>query len=158
MRNGPTDPAEQHPNDCRHALAGSADVRPRWANGTSQLVARTMETPAGPLTLDVFPGPDCEGELYDDDGHSMAFAASGYYRQHVRCELNGERIARIIFAPAYGKRLPWWRLLAVTIHQAQKVRPRLGKRVLSATTQDGVATFTVPFCAKGCTIEMGGSR
>jgi alpha-glucosidase len=122
------------------------------------VVQSTLETPAGPLALDVFPGPDCEGELYDDDGHSMAFAADGYYRQLVRCELDGGRIARIVFTPAYGKRLPWWHDITVTIHGAAKIRPRLGKRALSATTQNGGATFTMPLCAKGCTVELGESR
>ena len=41
------------------------------------LVQSTSETPQGPLSLDVYPGDDCRGTIYADDGHSMAYAQTG---------------------------------------------------------------------------------
>ena len=31
------------------------------------LVQSLSQPPQGPLEMDVYPGPDCQGELYDDD-------------------------------------------------------------------------------------------
>src|ERR1700676_1287717 len=49
------------------------------------LVQSTAETPRGPLTLDVYPGDDCRGVIYADDGHSLSFGHQGFLRQTVRC-------------------------------------------------------------------------
>src|SRR6202044_3645865 len=49
------------------------------------LVQSTSETPQGPLSLDVYPGDDCRGTIYADDGHSMAYTGQSYLRQQVRC-------------------------------------------------------------------------
>ncbi len=79
------------------------------------LVQSTAEQPKGPLRLDVYPGADCSGELYDDDGHSMAFTRGGFFRQTVRCTVTPEGMS-IDFAPAEGRYAPWWTAIAVTVH------------------------------------------
>jgi alpha-glucosidase len=79
------------------------------------VVQSTAETPAGPLLLDVYPGPDCRGELYVDDGHTMAFEKGAYLRQSVRCTVDGDGVA-IAFGAREGRFAPWWRVVAVTVH------------------------------------------
>jgi len=79
------------------------------------LVQSTAETPQGPLRLDIYPGPDCRGTLYADDGHSTAFATGVFFRQAVRCS-SGHAGLRIDFAAPEGSFRPWWREIAVTVH------------------------------------------
>jgi alpha-glucosidase len=79
------------------------------------LTQSTTETPHGPLSLDVYPGDDCRGEIYQDDGHSMAYTRDGYLRQSLRCEQRNDGIA-ISFGERAGSFQPWWKQLRVTVH------------------------------------------
>ena len=80
------------------------------------LVQSTSEMPVGPLFLDVFPGSDCHGTIYLDDGHSLAFQRGYYLRQLVRCEGRpGGRLV-ITFAPRQGDFAPWWKVIDVKVH------------------------------------------
>lgn len=80
------------------------------------LVQSTSETPNGPLILDVYPGSDCSGTIYFDDGHSMAFRDGHYLRQSITCAARaGGRLA-IIFGPRQGDYAPWWKQIHVVVH------------------------------------------
>ncbi|MDP9089756.1 MAG: DUF4968 domain-containing protein [Pseudomonadota bacterium] len=79
------------------------------------LVQSTAETPRGPLTLDVYPGDDCRGEIYADDGHSLAYSKQGFLRQVVRCSQSDEGIV-IEFDGREGQFQPWWHAIDVRIH------------------------------------------
>jgi alpha-glucosidase len=79
------------------------------------LVQSTAETPAGPLTLDVYPGENCHGILYFDDGHSMAFEHDGYLRQKIRCTVSADAV-EVQFDAREGQFKPWWHQVAVRIH------------------------------------------
>ena len=79
------------------------------------LVQSTAETPAGPLTLDVYPGENCHGVLYWDDGHSMAFEHGDYLRQKMRCTVKPEGV-ELQFEARQGEFVPWWHQLVVRIH------------------------------------------
>ncbi|TPG39626.1 DUF5110 domain-containing protein [Sphingomonas koreensis] len=79
------------------------------------LVQSTAEVPDGPLQLDVYPGDDCAGTLYSDDGHSMAFERGGFLRQSVRCTVTPAGLT-LIFDPREGSYAPWWKAIAVTVH------------------------------------------
>ena len=37
------------------------------------VVQNVDEAPQGPLELRVYPGPDCHGDLYQDDGNTFAY-------------------------------------------------------------------------------------
>ncbi|MCS0630865.1 DUF5110 domain-containing protein [Telluria mixta] len=96
------------------------------------VVQSTADTPRGPLMLDVYPGPDCTGELYVDDGHSLAFEKGGYLRQTVRCTVRPDGVA-IEFGPREGSFAPWWREVAVTVHGWQgKADVRAGERKVAS--------------------------
>ena len=42
------------------------------------LVQSTAQTPSGPLRLDVYPGDDCAGTVYEDDGTTLAYQRRGF--------------------------------------------------------------------------------
>ena len=76
------------------------------------LVQSTAERPNGPLQLHVYPGPDCRGDLYFDDGVSVKGAN---LRQTVRCTIGRDGLM-LEFDPRQGSFKPWWREMAVTVH------------------------------------------
>jgi alpha-glucosidase len=79
------------------------------------LVQSTAETPRGSLSLEIYPGEDCRGTLYADDGHSMAYARGGYLRQTVRCAVT-ERGLTVSFDARAGTFQPWWKSLDIVVH------------------------------------------
>jgi alpha-glucosidase len=79
------------------------------------LVQSTSETPNGPLYLDVYPGADCEGTIYLDDGHSMRFQNGDYLRQAIRCGSDARGLS-ITFGQRQGTFRPWWTQIEVRVH------------------------------------------
>jgi alpha-glucosidase len=93
------------------------------------LVKSTMEIPQGPLELDVYPGEDCRGELYFDDGVHVNGAS---LRQTVRCTTTSKGVS-LSFGPRTGKYRPWWKQIAVTVHGAQPARMTIADQPRPAT-------------------------
>ncbi|MES2121058.1 MAG: TIM-barrel domain-containing protein [Pseudomonadota bacterium] len=87
-------------------------VRPGAIIPRQPLVQNTAETPKGPLELHVYPGQDCRGQLYLDDGVSVAGPS---LRQTVRCTLGKDGIM-LQFDARQGSYRPWWKRIAVTVH------------------------------------------
>ncbi|KAI1694872.1 hypothetical protein DdX_19866 [Ditylenchus destructor] len=79
------------------------------------LVQSLSETPKGALELLVYPGDDCSGTLYLDDGKADAIARGAYLRQSFRCSTT-EKGLRIDLDARQGKLKPWWREIAMTVH------------------------------------------
>lgn len=122
---GPVQSASQATNE-KHASSGIVKETPRLDKlpvfvragsilPRQPLVQSTAQTPAGPLQIDVYPGADCHGQLYADDGHSMAYRKQGFLRQSIRCTVTADGV-RIDFAARDGQFQPWWNQLAVTVH------------------------------------------
>ncbi|HEX3677909.1 MAG TPA: TIM-barrel domain-containing protein [Sphingomicrobium sp.] len=82
------------------------------------LVESTMETPKGPLVLDIYPGNDCSGELYFDDGVSVKGPS---LRQAIGCSMTTKG-ALLHFGPRDGSWRPWWKQISVTVHGPQPTR------------------------------------
>ncbi|WP_232469154.1 TIM-barrel domain-containing protein [Croceicoccus marinus] len=107
------------------------------------VVQSLSETPAGPLMLDVYPGEDCRGTLYADDGHSMAFQQGGYVRQELTCTVTPEGVS-IDIGAREGRFSPWWQQIAVTVHGWDgTAEVRQGRRTLDSRSD--AATRTVGF-------------
>jgi alpha-glucosidase len=108
------------------------------------LIQSTAETPQGPLSLDIYPGDDCRGTIYADDGHSMAYTRQDYLRQRVRCVQSNAGID-IDFDAREGGFQPWWRQVAVRVHHwmggAQAFLNR--KRIADPIVRDGVLRVTL---------------
>jgi alpha-glucosidase len=96
------------------------------------LVQSTMERPQGPLSVDVYPGPDCRGELYFDDGISMNGPS---LRQTIQCTVTPKGAA-LRFGPRQGSWRPWWKQIAVAVHGAHETRTTI-------PDQPRVATVTI---------------
>jgi len=79
------------------------------------LVQSTMDIPKGPLELDIYPGPDCTGELYFDDGVSVNGPS---LRQSIQCVETARGIA-LRFGQRQGSYRPWWKQIDVRVHGTQ---------------------------------------
>ena len=79
------------------------------------LVQSTMEKPQGPLELRVYPGPACQGSLYQDDGISFAYKTGAYRRQSYTCDVSNGAFSLHI-APSEGTFTPWWTSIQVVIY------------------------------------------
>ena len=96
------------------------DTLPVYVRGGSilpmePLVQNTDETPSGPLELRVYPGPNCSGSIYLDDGHTFNYEHGEYLRQSFSCE-GDEHSMHIHFHPREGSYAPWWRLIEVVVY------------------------------------------
>lgn len=78
-------------------------------------VQSTMQAPDGPLRLDVYPGEDCEGVLYADDGHGMGYARGEFLRQRLRCVVTVDGL-EIAFDARGGSFVPWWKRIEIVVH------------------------------------------
>jgi alpha-glucosidase len=110
------------------------------------LVQSTAETPDGPLELNVYPGEDCRGVLYADDGHTMDYTKDGYARQMVRCTATAEGVT-VNFAKREGAYTPWWKAIRVVVHGWQgAAHATLGGHALAATVdaEAQTASLTIP--------------
>ena len=118
-------------------------VRPGSILPRQPLVQATGETPRGPLELHIYPGADCKGALYLDDGVSFGYTRGDYLRQSLSCDPTG-----LNFAAREGRFRPWWSSITVTIHgwTGAAPRPRYAGRALPARIDRaaGTATFTLP--------------
>jgi alpha-glucosidase len=120
------------------------------------LVQSTAETPAGPLTLDVYPGENCHGTLYLDDGHSMAFKHDGYLRQRIRCTRRLDELD-VQFEAREGQFKPWWHQLAVRIHDWRGAAvARLDGKLLPdpAVTKSDVVEVTLADTLNSATLSL----
>jgi alpha-glucosidase len=108
------------------------------------LVQSTSETPTGPLSLDVYPGEDCRGTIYADDGHTMTYFRQGYLRQQVRCVHTAAGID-IEFEAREGQYRPWWHQVLVRVHHWTRGAQAFldGKRIADPLVQEGVLSVTL---------------
>ncbi len=81
----------------------------------SPLVQSTSETPQGPLTLRVYPGDGCTGDLYQDDGKSYAFQHGAYLRMNFKCQTTAEGM-RLNISSHEGTYSAWWKEVHVEIY------------------------------------------
>ena len=104
-------------------------VRPGAILAKQVLVQSTSEIPKGPLQLEVYPGDDCRGEIYLDDGASIRGPS---LRQQVRCTAAASGIT-LHFGPREGTYTPWWHSIAVTVHGAKPVTKVIPDQPRAAT-------------------------
>jgi alpha-glucosidase len=78
------------------------------------LIQSTDETPSGPLELRVYPGQQCSGSLYLDDGHTFRYQHGEFLRQAFTCQSDGSSV-RVGFAARQGRYAPWWKNVEVVI-------------------------------------------
>jgi alpha-glucosidase len=108
-------------------LAGGTDIKvnppldtlPLYVRGGAiipqqPVVQYTSQKPDGPLELRVYPGDDCRGSLYLDDGVSFAYQKGNYLRVNYTCEAMPGTVKVKISAPE-GTFVPWWSQVRVQV-------------------------------------------
>jgi len=65
------------------------------------------ETPQGPLLLNVYPGPQCRGSLYADDGKTFSYQKNQSLRLDFTCELSHGHLD-VELSPPSGTYQPWF--------------------------------------------------
>lgn len=91
------------------------------------LTQSTLQTPQDPLTLRVYPGPDCRGSVYWDDGHTLAYHRGEFFRQQFTCEAE-ENAVRVRLGKPSGSYEPWWKQMDIVI---------LGQNAVPTQVTDG---------------------
>ena len=139
---------------------GSADLPVYVREGTilpmAPLVQSTDEKPAGPLTLRVFPGDNCQGTLYQDDGTSYDFRQGAFLREHFTCSVGSDGSLSVAIATRAGSFQPWWnsiRIEVVGVSSANK-RAVSDGHVLPLTATSYGATVTVVATGKAQNITF----
>ena len=102
------------------------DTMPVYVRGGTVLpvqpvIQNTEETPRGPLELRVFPGPDCQGAIYADDGHTFDYQHGQFLRQNFTCEADAKSL-RLTFHAREGSFAPWWKILEVVVYDWPSAR------------------------------------
>jgi alpha-glucosidase len=127
------------------------------------LVQSTSETPKGPLTLRIYPGKDCKGSLYIDDGSSFAYRRGDFLRMDFTCSENPSGII-VRIGPHRGTYTPWWKTLQVEIY-GRTVSSRKASLVGSTENVDAsfdalhhAASFLVPDNGGGGELQVEWER
>jgi alpha-glucosidase (family GH31 glycosyl hydrolase) len=101
--------------------------------------------PVDTLTLEIFPGPDSEFTLYEDDGESLAHLDGAVAVTHISCQRIGDAI-ELTISPRVGdyEGMPETRRFTCKMHLPE---PPKGVAVNGAEVEseygDGVLTFTL---------------
>ena len=102
------------------------------------LVQSTSETPTGPLELRVYPGANCHGSIYQDDGISFAYRRGEFLRQSFTCEV-AEGETRVKLGAREGSFAPWWKETEVVLYgQTANADVTLDGKPVSVVTYDAV--------------------
>jgi len=123
----------------------------------SPVVQSSGETPQGPLTLRVYPGDGCSGELYQDDGKTYAFQRGVYLRMKFSCNQTADGM-RLEISSHEGSYPAWWKEVHVEILGLAPQQSELslnGKRISVRMDGNSQSTgFTVEDDGKGEVIEI----
>ena len=123
----------------------------------SPVVQSLGETPQGPLTLRVYPGDGCSGELYQDDGKTYAFQHGVYLRMKFSCNRTAEGM-HLEIGSHEGSYPAWWKDVHVEVFGLTRKQNDLfvnGKRISAPMDGNAQSTgFTVKDDGKGEVIEI----
>jgi alpha-glucosidase len=153
----------KHAHDEKIQLHPRLDELPLYVRAGAILpmqsvVQHTGETPDGPLQLRVYPGDDCKGALYQDDGHTLAYQKGEILHINYSCSVSSSSIS-IISGTQRNAFKPWWNSTALTIYgaTAAPMEVRIGDRAIQDWHFDGQAhtvTLTVPDAVKNWSVRV----
>ena len=131
-------------------------VRPGAIIPKQPLVQSTSRLPQGPLTLAVYPGANCRGSLYLDDGVSFGYARGAYLRQGFSCQQTPAELG-INFAAREGSYKPWWKALLLEVHgmRGDEVVELQGKRLSTHFDKEsGSLVIELPDIAAAASVKI----
>ena len=126
------------------------------------LTQSTAERPEGPLTLRVYPGNECEGSLYQDDGGTLAYQRGGFLRIQFSCD-QGPSSFKVHISSHEGTYRPWWKQLQIEVYgwTSSSAHVLVRGKVEAAVTVDPVhqrVSFTIPDDGHGSDLEVTSTR
>jgi alpha-glucosidase len=116
------------------------------------LTQSTIETPKGPLTLRVYPGKDCKGSVYLDDGLSFAYRKGDFLRMEFTCAETPKGLT-VHVGPHQGRYVPWWTSLQVEVYGSTAAA---GKAVIAGTAEPVHFSFDAPHHLAAFTLPDNG--
>jgi len=121
------------------------------------LVQSTNETPKGPLTLRVYVGDSCAGQLYQDDGRTYEYKQGNFLRMEFTCEKSADGLVLNI-SPHQGSYPAWWKEIRAEIYGWSPAQGKIlvdAKPVkLSIDRKAQKVSFTVADDGKGLAVEV----
>jgi alpha-glucosidase len=122
------------------------------------VVQDTDERPNGPLELHVYPGPDCRGALYQDDGHTFGYQRGKFLRQNYRCDASAGKVSVTGHSDHDGYS-PWWSSAKLVVYgfKAAPSRVSVGGKKTASWTYDAAAgsvSVLVPSARKDWRAEV----
>ncbi len=119
------------------------------------LTQSTAEIPQGPLELRVYPGPDCKGALYWDQGENFDYLKGDYYRQSFSCATT-EHGTTVNFGAVEGAYTPWFKTIKVVVydHRAPKSVTLNGSQSVQPEFTNSAASFEVPAARTAWKVEI----
>ena len=121
------------------------------------LVQSTSQRPDGPLELHVYPGADCAGQIYLDDGESFAYTRGEYLRQRFTCASGADSL-QIGLGRRAGTFAPWWKQISIIVHGWTRTTSKvlLDETPISAQLDASGATLRIelPDQADAATIRI----
>jgi alpha-glucosidase len=114
------------------------------------LVQSTSETPKGPLTLRIYAGNKCSGELYQDDGKTYAFRQGVYLRMSFTCQVAKDGLHLTVSAHQ-GSYNAWWKQIRAEIYgwQPEKGTVVVNAKPVPLSREAHAVVFTLPDDGKG---------
>ncbi len=122
------------------------------------VVLDESQAPKGPLELRVYPGPDCRGALYQDDGRSFAYTKGAYLRAAYACAATAAAV-EVSGRLEHDGYKPWWRDARLSVYGV-KAAPRsvaVDGKPVSGWTYDaasGLVVVTVPNARRGWRVSV----
>ena len=94
------------------------------------VVQSTAFVSQGPLELRVYPGDNCSGELYLDDGHTFGYKIGKQFRLSMTC--NAEANSEMLTISPTGSYKPWFSDLEVVFNtefqRSRNLHPKMAGR------------------------------
>lgn len=158
LKASPRDPVVQPKLDTLPIYVREGTILPM-----QPLTQSTEEVPQGPLTLRVYPGKDCKGTLYQDDGKTFAYQRGEFLRMEFSCSATESGVAVRIGAHQ-GTYPSWWRQIHLEVfgwNTASAVVVINGKSFQPAVAVDAgrhLLSFDIPDGGHGDTLEIRGAN
>ncbi len=129
-------------------------VRPGAILPKQPLIQSLSDTPSGQLELHVYPGPDCHGSIYLDDGESYGYTQGQYLRQAFQCSDDGKTLT-FAFDKRDGSYKPWWAGYTLVIHGwSGKATAKMDRKTIAAQSVNGTLTLVLPDVVKATTLAI----
>jgi alpha-glucosidase len=109
----------------------------------------------GPLTVRVYPGPDCSGDLYSDDGDTLAYQKGDFLRIHFTCEAAAGQV-NVHIPAGEGPYHPWFKELQLAVYGTPSIREvQVDGKTVKAKVKEGTLEIGgIPWNSKAHDVQI----